>query len=273
MNTEISLTDGRHPNYVRLVANNSDQVDAAINVFAGRQVSRVFVVSESLDIPYCRELMDLFRRMGGRHLTIVGATDYHALDRSGIDRLAQQVRRAGATGVYLIGGPESTSGMLVRALRAVSPGMVIVAPDGMNPISAAISVAGDAARGMYVTSENPPNDLLPPTGRQWLHRFAATQLGGQVPTSSTLAAASAEVLLDAIARSHGGRGSVADALPTTDLPDSVIGPIRFTPRGDIEECAVSVYQIVGGTFFVPDVEADLQGAAFVQRAGCSRAAS
>lgn len=269
MNTEDSLTDGSHRNYVRLVSHDSDQVDAAISVFARRHASRVFVLSESLDFPYIRELVDLFKSSAGRRVMVVGAADYHALDEGGIDRLARQVQRAGATGVYLVGGPESTSGMLVHALRAVSPGMVIVAPDAMNPVSAAISVAGDAARGMYVTSANPPNDLLPPTGRQWLHRFAATQLGGQVPTSSTLAAAAAEVLLDAIASSHGTRGSVVGALRATDLPDSIIGPVRFTPRGDIEGCAVSVYQIVGGTFFVPDVQADLQGAAFVQRAGCS----
>ena len=58
------------------------------------------------------------------------------------------------------------------------------------------------------------------TGRQWLHRFAATQLGAQVPTTSTLAAAATQVLVDAIARSDGARGSVVAAVRATNLPDT-----------------------------------------------------
>lgn len=273
VNTEDALTDGSHSNYVRLVARDSDQVTAAIGMFARAGVSRVFLLSEGSDIPYIGEVSDLFRRLGTRRVTIVGAADYAALSRvADIDGLAQQVRRAGANGVYLVGFPESTTGMLLKALRAVSPSLVIVAPDSLLPVSAAISVAGDAARGIYVTSADPPNNALPPTGRQWLHRFATTQLGAQVPTSSTLAAAATQVLLDASAQSDGARGSVVTAVRATNLPDSIIGPVRFTPRGDIRACSLFVYRIVGGTFLVPDVQSDLQGATFVQRTGCSPAA-
>ena len=51
MNTQDSLTHGSHRNYVRLVSHDSDQVDAAISVFARCHASRVFVLSESLDFP------------------------------------------------------------------------------------------------------------------------------------------------------------------------------------------------------------------------------
>ncbi|HVN11300.1 MAG TPA: hypothetical protein VMT69_04340 [Kineosporiaceae bacterium] len=75
------------------------------------------------------------------------------------------------------------------------------------------------------------------------------------------------------APSDGTRGSVLAGLRATSLPDSIIGPVRFTAHGDIRSCAVSVYQIVGGTFRVPDVQSDLQGATLVpQRARCSPAA-
>jgi hypothetical protein len=77
--------------------------------------------------------------------------------------------------------------------------------------------------------------------------------------------------LDAISRSDGTRISVLIAMRVTNLPDSVIGPIRFTEHGDIITCAVIVYQIVGGTFSVPDIQSDLQGARFVRRTACSRA--
>jgi ABC-type branched-subunit amino acid transport system substrate-binding protein/sugar lactone lactonase YvrE len=272
VSTVDALTDGSHPNYVRLVARDSDQVSAAIGEFARRRVSRVFLLFEDVGSHYISEVSDLFRRRATGPVTIVGADDYAPLDRGGIDRLARQVRGAGATGVYLVGLVESTTGLLLKALRAVSPNLVVVAPDSLNPVSAVIAAAGDAARGVYFTYTDPPNDLLPPTGRQWLHRFAATQLGAQVPTTSTLAAAAAQVLLDAVARSDGARGSVLAALRATNLSDSVIGPVRFTAHGDIRSCAVSVYQIVGGTFLVPDVQSDLQGATLVQRARCSPAA-
>lgn len=270
VSTVDALTDGSYPNYVRLVARDSDQVSAAIGEFVRRRVSRVFLLFEDVGSHYISEVSDLFRRRATGGVTIVGADDYAALDRGGIDRLARQVRGAGATGVYLVGLVEST-GPLLKALRAVSPNLVVVAPDSLNPVSAVIAGAGDAARGVYFTYAFPPNDLLPPTGRQWLHRFAATQLGGQVPTSSALAAAAAQVLLDAVARSDGTRGSVLAGLRATNLPDSIIGPVHFTAHGDIRSCAVSIYQIVGGTFSVPDVQSDLQGATLLLRAPCSSA--
>jgi ABC-type branched-subunit amino acid transport system substrate-binding protein len=271
VSTDDALTDGSHLNYVRLVARNSDLVSAAIGVFAQHRASRVFLLSEDLGV-YTGEVSDLFRRRATGPVTIVGAADYGSLTEAGIDRLVRQVRQAGASGVYLVGIPESTTGMLLKALRAVSPRVVIVAADSLNQVSAAISVAGDAARDIYLTSADPPHGALPPIGRQWLHRFAATQLGAQVPTSSALAAAAAQVLLNSIARSDGTRGSVVAHLRATNLPDSIIGPVRFTPRGDIAACSVSVYRIVGGTFSVADVQSDLQGAMFVQRTGCSPAA-
>jgi ABC-type branched-subunit amino acid transport system substrate-binding protein len=268
-NTLGALTDGTYPNYVRLLARNTDQVAAGIDVFAGRRATRVFVLSDDLTHAYTAEVSSLFGSLSANRVTIVGTADgYHGVD---VEQLAQQVRRAGANGVFLVGGPDATTGMLLKALRRAAPDLTVVAPDMVNSVADAISVAGDAARGIYVTSANPPNDRLPATGRQWLHRFAATQLGAQVPTSSALAAAATQVLLDAIARSDGTRASVVSSLRATTLPDSVIGPIQFTAHGDIGSCAVSVYQIVGGTFSVPDIQSDLQGAKLVQQAPCTSA--
>jgi ABC-type branched-subunit amino acid transport system substrate-binding protein len=266
-NTLDALTDGTYPNYVRLLARDTDQVAAGIHVFAGRQATRVFLLYQQVSSPYFAELATLFDSVSADRVTIVGAVDY-SQDGVDLQQLAQRVRRSGANGVYLIGVPDPNTGTLLKALRAATSDLTIVAPDSFNPVADAVSVAGDAARGIYLTSANPPNDLLPATGRQWLHRFAATQLGAQVPTSSSLAAAATQVLLDAIARSDGTRASVVSSLRATNLPDSVIGPIRFTAHGDIGSCAVSVYQIVGGTFSVPDIQSDLQGAKLVQQASC-----
>ena len=156
---------------------------------------------------------------------------------------------------------------MLKALARLPGHLLIVAPDIFTPVSDGIRYAGKAADGVYVTRANPPNGALPPAGQHWLRRFADTQLGGQVQTSSVLAAAATEVLLKAIERSDGTRASVVAALRRTDM-QSVIGRIKFTNRGDIGACSISVFRIVGGISFVPDVQADLQGARFVRSIPC-----
>jgi ABC-type branched-subunit amino acid transport system substrate-binding protein len=55
--------------------------------------------------------------------------------------------------------------------------------------------------------------------------------------------ASRAVLLDAIARSDGTRGSVARALKSTHLPDSVIGPLSLAPDGEPVGNPMSVLRV------------------------------
>jgi ABC-type branched-subunit amino acid transport system substrate-binding protein len=43
-----------------------------------------------------------------------------------------------------------------------------------------------------------------------------------------------------VARSDGSRSSVARALLATNLRDAPLGPIRFTPRGDLRGAPVAV---------------------------------
>jgi ABC-type branched-subunit amino acid transport system substrate-binding protein len=57
------------------------------------------------------------------------------------------------------------------------------------------------------------------------------------------AAASTEVLLDAIARSDGTRDSVARELLKTRLANSVIGPVSFDKYGDVRPAPVSILRV------------------------------
>jgi ABC-type branched-subunit amino acid transport system substrate-binding protein len=271
VNTEDELTMGRYSNYARLTPTEADQISVDIQLFASRGIDKVYVLHDSCGVQGCYfdRMSDLFQKSATSKLTIVGSAEYGSHDDPLPRTLPQKVRSSGATGVYIVGIPFN-SGKLLKALQALGPARprLIVSPESMAPLSALIDGAGTAATGMLVSSPNPPNGSLPPVGQQWLRRFAATQLGDQVPTSSSLAAASAETLLDAIARSDGTRRSITSKLGTTDLASSVIGPVRFTANGDITTCAITVYRVVGGAQFMPDVEADFQGAEYLARPPC-----
>jgi ABC-type branched-subunit amino acid transport system substrate-binding protein/DNA-binding beta-propeller fold protein YncE len=270
-NTADQLTAGSFANYVRLTPTDSQNLGAGVGLLAQLKAQRVMVLSEGADTSYITGAQASFQHLAAGRLTVAGTATYRD-DGSDADATAGIVDKAGATGVFLIGFPDRATGKMLTALRKHKPAAVVVAPDLLTPVSDILTYSPDAAKGVYVTSTNPPNGALPATGRRWLRRFAATQVGAQVPTSSALSAAAAETLLDAIARSDGTRRTVITALRGTHLTDSIIGPVRFTPDGDREACAISVYQIVGGTFFVPDVQADLQGSRFQQRVECRRRA-
>jgi len=61
--------------------------------------------------------------------------------------------------------------------------------------------------------------------------------------TATYAAAAADLLLDAIARSDGTRNSINKELRTTDDPHSILGPIRFDHNGDPTTSPVTIYRI------------------------------
>ncbi len=92
-------------------------------------------------------------------------------------------------------------------------GTVLMAPDSFAAAELVISLAGEAATGLYVAYPGLPDTELDDAGKQFVADLAATQPDGIVPWfSGTYAAQSAEVLLDAIARSDGTRASVTEEL-------------------------------------------------------------
>ena len=66
-------------------------------------------------------------------------------------------------------------------------------------------------------------EALGPSAAGFVRRFGTTQPGLAVEPSAVYAAQSAEVMIDAIARSDGTRRSVAQALLDTRLRASLLG--------------------------------------------------
>jgi hypothetical protein len=126
-----------------------------------------------------------------------------------------------------------------------------------------LQAAGRAALGMYVAFGGVAFEKLGSDGRHFAGSFAATRQGGTTPSGTYLpeAAAAAQVLLGAIARSDGTRASVLAAPRRVRPARSVLGSFRFDTNGDMTPALVTVLRISGRTPPGSDLAGDLRGAA------------
>ncbi|MET0811272.1 MAG: ABC transporter substrate-binding protein, partial [Thermoleophilaceae bacterium] len=119
-------------------------------------------------------------------------------------------------------------GKLLRDLRgALGSRVPIIASDGFLPIADVVKAAGSAARGMYVSVAGAPNAALGTAGSRFLDAFRS-DYGPPAPSyTAAYAAQATQLLLDAIARSDGTRGSVNRELRTTRTAAGILGAIDF----------------------------------------------
>jgi branched-chain amino acid transport system substrate-binding protein len=105
------------------------------------------------------------------------------------------------------------------------------------------ALAGPAALGVHWAYPGADIEVLPPAGKRFLNDLKArTGKPSQFYTAS--AAQSAEILLDAIARSDGTRSSVTKELFKTRVENGILGDIRFDKNGDPVEAPVTIWRVV-----------------------------
>ena len=95
---------------------------------------------------------------------------------------------------------------LLKDLRAVlGRSVVFVGPDGWTPYSATLG-AGSAAQGMYISYAGQPLETLGPKGKAFIAGLRTyAKIKGQMPPYAVYQGQSAQIMLDAIARSNGTR--------------------------------------------------------------------
>jgi branched-chain amino acid transport system substrate-binding protein len=182
-------------------------------------------------------------------LPLAGRASWSAGARSQAP-LAARVARSRARAVFLGGRLDTGGPAVVRALRKrLGPNVTLLAPDGFTPLPVLIAQAGRAAAtGMFVSLNGVADATeLAPNGRRFARELGATLGIRRVEPSAVYAAEAMEVALDAIARSDGTRASVRRALFATDLPDGLIGPVRFNANGDIKLSPVTILRVAPGT--------------------------
>ncbi len=230
-----------HRNFVRIIA--ADHLQAAAGAQFARQLGlkQIFVLADEenggLDHYFVRAARKLAVGVAGRAIWDPEADSYRAL--------ALRIKRSGADGVYLGGHLSGNGGKLLRDLRgALGSRVAVIASDGFLPIADVVMAAGPAARGMYISVAGAPDSALGAAGSRFLDAFGR-DYGHPAPSyTAAYAAQAAQLLLDAIARSDGTRGSVNRELRATRTGAAgILGAIDFDTNGDLTAGAVTIVRI------------------------------
>ena len=232
-------------NYVRIAG--ADHLQAAAQVELAKQLGarRLFIAWDADDgwgAGFAADMRAAARRL---RLDIVGTGTWSSRARR-FERFAGTVASTRPHAVLLAGAAPPFVGALIRDLRSrLAPAVELVANDGFAGFDELIAAAGPAAQGMYVGNYGVANAELPRRGKQFLADFAEA---GGLPgpdNSATYGAQTAEILLDAIARSDGTRASVNAELRRTRVENGILGDIRFDANGDLLEGPFTYYRVVG----------------------------
>jgi len=236
--------------YARVVALNSAQGAASAQLAKDVGARRAVVLHQDLRDDYVRTLAEEFdasaRTLGLETVRFPWPV------RTSYSELAASVAAAQPDVVYLAGLTQGNAKTLVEDLRAaLPPGVELIAPDGFAYSEVAQGL-GAAGEGMLVTSTSVPSELLPLAGERFVREFGH-DVGEPGFLGAPEAAQATEVLLDAIARSDGTRGSVVEELFATKVENGILGSFSFDRFGDIVPAPIGVYRFDNGKIVAHDV--------------------
>jgi branched-chain amino acid transport system substrate-binding protein len=235
-------------NYVRVVPPDNEE-GRGVALLASRlgaksvvSVSQRGVYGQGLSGPF----LDEARAHGLR------AKDFEWGRETTFSPLARRIARREPEVVYLAGLPSLNGRRLIEDLRhGLGRDVVLVGSAGwFGPRPAEL---GPAGQGMLIAFAGVPSEKLPATGKAFMRSFGKPAYVAREGYGAPEAAQSAEVLLDAIARSDGKRASVVDELFKTDVKDGILGSFRFDRNGDIDPAAVGFLRVEDGKLVVDRV--------------------
>jgi branched-chain amino acid transport system substrate-binding protein len=230
-------------NYARVVWTDRFQGAAdALFMKGTMHVSKVFVLTDKTT--YGAGIAKLFQINAAK--VGIKLAGFSAWDVNGtsFESLANKVKNSGATGVFLGGNVCFQGGKVIKDLRAaLGKSFPILAPDGFTPLSADYTTSGGAAVGVYVSHPGVPIDQLKGAGKKFANGFKSSN-GGKLPDPYTAyAAQAAQVLLGAIAKSDGSRGSVSSHLFNLKVNNGILGNFTINANGDTTLGIVTFGQI------------------------------
>jgi branched-chain amino acid transport system substrate-binding protein len=246
-------------NYARVAASDDYQGPAGVSLLqskafklaqgkAFKAVKTVFIVHDNQT--FGKGVAQAFQaRAKARGLKVVGFVPWDAKATS-YEAIGEQIKSSGAQSVYL-GGIVCNNGVkLLKDLRAaVGPNVVFVGPDGWT--SGTLD-AGSAAQGMFISYAGQPLEKLPSAGKKFIAQFRAyAKIKGNMPPYAVYQAQAAQIMLDAIARSDGTRGSVVKAMFKTRVKNGIMGTFRFDRNGDPVPFKWISFDQIRGKAFVP----------------------
>jgi branched-chain amino acid transport system substrate-binding protein len=222
-------------NYTRIVA--ADDFQGAADALLTKQLGykSVFILNdkEAYGLGVANDYQNSAKALG---LKIAGFTAWDP-KASSYEAVATRIKQTGASTVFLGGLICENGAKLIKDLRSVlGKDYPLISPDGFSDFTA----NGPAAQNMYVSVAGIPPEKLSGPGKAFVDDFGA-QIGTQVNPYAAYAAQAAVVMLDAIAKSDGTRGSVTDQLFQTNITDGILGSFSINENGDTTANPVTVY--------------------------------
>ncbi|HSF61090.1 MAG TPA: branched-chain amino acid ABC transporter substrate-binding protein [Gaiellaceae bacterium] len=253
--TEAGEPDKYYPsgtrNYVRVVAHDLFQgkVGSAF-MKDDLGVTKVFILDDKE--LYGKGVADAFEGAAKEiGLEVVGHEGWDK-DAPNYTALMTKIKATGADGIYLGGVSTNNGGQLVKDKVAIvgdNEAVKLLVSDGFV-LSSLFEEGGiNNVNGAYGTAPTQPPDKLTGAGAQFITDFKA-KIGADtnIEVYTVYAAAAAQVLLDAIARSDGTREDIVAKLFETNLSDSVFGSFSFDENGDPAAGTESIYKAEGGSW-------------------------
>jgi len=155
--------------------------------------------------------------------------------------------------VYFGGVVASGAGELRRQMVQLGITATFMGGDGIRE-DGFVLAAGKTADGIYCSGGSPNLNAMPEAAR-FLKDYSARFPGQLLGTYSANSYAAAEVVVEAIRKlmlSNGGapptREQVVDEIARSTTPDTPLGPIAFTPEGDVTTPVVSFWTVKAGKF-------------------------
>ena len=231
-------------NYIRVVAADDFQgaADAVLTQSLGKKSVYILNDKEAYGLGVATNYKNAATKLGikiaGFEAWDPAATTYEAL--------ATKIKQSGADTVFVGGLICENGGKVIKDLNAtLGSGVQLIAPDGFTPISAVVTGAGTAAEGLLVSVAGLPNSQLKGAGKAFIAGFGKVA-GTEPDPYSVYAAQAAEVLLAAIARSDGSRGSITAQLFKTNVKNGLLGSFSINKNGDTSSNPVAIYKVKGG---------------------------
>jgi DNA-binding SARP family transcriptional activator/DNA-binding beta-propeller fold protein YncE len=228
-------------NFARVIAPDDVQVAADMVLAQRLGVHRLYLLYDNgYEANMPRVARSAAKLLG---IDVAGSAEWVHDDLTDERRIARRVAQTSPDGVFLIGALDP---QLVRDLRArLGADAALITPDGFSDMETLVQQAGPAAEGVTVSFPTASIEALSSSGQRFAGAFRSA-IHQSVEPFSVTAAQSADVLLDAIARSDGTRASVTANLLHARVSDGILGSFEIGPSGDPRPGQVTIFRIRDG---------------------------
>jgi branched-chain amino acid transport system substrate-binding protein len=240
--SEVSLTQKGYANFFRINANDAVQarVDAEflVNTLKARRVA-VLHNDDPYGIGLASAVSDNLKQMGAE----VVLQQQVAVEQRDYQAEVPRISQASPDAVFYA-GYEVECPYLRHAMTRAGIDAHFLASDGCF-LAATIDESEGTAEGMYVSAFGP--SPWAKASKEWIASYQAVEYRN--PDTYSLNGYSAmQVLLEAAQKANSLKGpDVANAMRQINI-QSLVGPISYTPEGDLRSPSIYIFQVREGQF-------------------------